>query len=426
MGDDTVWVIGAGPLQVPLIEEAHGLGLRVVASDGNPQAPGRPAADLFLELDTHDVEGHRATAHQFRQGLLVPSEIYRLVGCCTAGADVGPSVAAVAAELGTPGLPVEVARRTHHKLWVRERLRAAGLDRLQPAYRLVDLDDPHQPYEALLDLHRTCAWPFVLKPLEACASRGVSLVQPGLGGWGDGLADAISRAAPYGGLALLEEGLSGSEHSVEGILGPDGDLRFFNIVDRQFRYDAGIPFELGHLNPSRLTPAQWSAARALWMDVADALEVDWGPFKLDLRWTAAGPKVLEATARLSAGWDCQCTTPLSTWRRPMRTVLELACGLPLSAAALDERQPWDYAACVAILPPPGRVRVVHEDRVARVRQDIAGLVWAVEVGQVIPPYEHCATRPGFAICVAPDPELALGEAAYAAQRVAMAIEMEPL
>jgi biotin carboxylase len=262
----------------------------------------------------------------------------------------------------------------------------------------------------------------VLKPFASCASRGVSIVSRA-----EAIEAALAKARAYGETALLEEGLRGSEHSVEGLFAADGAVVFFNIVDRLFSYDQGIALELGHLNPSRLPASDWQAMRLAWEAAAAALGVRWGPFKCDMIQTAAGPKILECTARLSGGWDCQATTPFSSGRRPMQTVLELACGRPLSHDALEG---WTMgrggaAACVAAFPTPGRVRAVDQGRLHGLQATCAQVVLTVSPGSLIPPYTHCATRPGFAICVHPDAAVALTHAVEAAQQLAAALEMEP-
>ena len=52
----SVLVFGAGPNQVPIIRAARRLGLRTIAIDRNPRAPGRALADRFVRVD---LEAHR-------------------------------------------------------------------------------------------------------------------------------------------------------------------------------------------------------------------------------------------------------------------------------------------------------------------------------------------------------------------------------
>jgi phosphoribosylaminoimidazole carboxylase (NCAIR synthetase) len=49
-------VVSGGPETVPVIEEARRLGLRVVVSDGAPDAPGFRLADAGLLASTGDPE----------------------------------------------------------------------------------------------------------------------------------------------------------------------------------------------------------------------------------------------------------------------------------------------------------------------------------------------------------------------------------
>jgi biotin carboxylase len=414
MSRDAVWIVGASLLQCAMLYEARALGLAVVMTDRNPTAPGAALAEHFEVLDTMDVDGHRTLARTLSQGADL-----RLRGVVTCGADVGPSVAAAAEVLGTPGLPVEVAQGAHNKYAVRTRLAAARLQRYQPEFLRLRLSQPHVAV-LIAEAGEHCGWPLVVKPLEQCASRGVSLLR----GPAD-IAAALAKAQAYGEQVLLEHGLTGSEHSAELIRDRSRRVVFFNIVDRVFRYDGGVPFELGHVNPTRLPRETQREISQLLIQAANALGVTWGPFKADLMVTDDGPKILECTARLSGGWDCQGTTPLASGRNPMRTVLRLACGWALDAEDLVPRH-CRTAACAAILPPPGRL-VAWDPRVIAdggpVRAD--RIVLTVKRGDVIPPYAHCATRPGFALAVAETWEGAWQRAQHAAARIAAAMHTEP-
>ncbi|MGL4387943.1 MAG: hypothetical protein ACRCTJ_00925, partial [Brevinema sp.] len=52
--DKIFFVVGAGELQIPLIEAAKNLGLKVVASDQNPNALGFQYADFHIIANTMD------------------------------------------------------------------------------------------------------------------------------------------------------------------------------------------------------------------------------------------------------------------------------------------------------------------------------------------------------------------------------------
>ena len=94
--------------------------------------------------------------------------------------------------------------------------------------------------------------PLVIKPISQSASRGISIARDD-----DELLQAVGKAREYGTEILAEQYLTGTEHSAEMLL-HNGSIIWFNIVDRVFSYDKGIPLELGHVNSSRLTASQLS------------------------------------------------------------------------------------------------------------------------------------------------------------------------
>ena len=56
MGKQTLMVIGAGIFQLPAIETAKSMGLKVLAVDGNPAAPGKDLADYFEPVSIADID----------------------------------------------------------------------------------------------------------------------------------------------------------------------------------------------------------------------------------------------------------------------------------------------------------------------------------------------------------------------------------
>jgi biotin carboxylase len=379
MKPDAVVIIGGGLLQHPMVHEAHALGLEVIVTDGNPQAPAFADADKSYVMDTYDAAGAAALVEDMRK-------TYTLRGVCSTGADIAPTISAVAAAAGLPGIPVEVAERTHNKWQVREALRAAGLDAYQPRWEC-NTSYAVQTYIP--------GFPCVVKPLSQRASRGVSLVHER-----SHLQDAIDKVHAYGPTYLIEQCLAGTEHSAEMILGEDGEVLFFNIVDRFFDYREGIPLELGHVNPTRLGAADQGKIRAVLQAAARALGVTWGPFKADLMmvevspWDSCAlplcPYILEVTARLSGGFDSAWTCP-ATARHPMRLLLQLTCGLPVEPQkSIVEAD--GYAARAAILPQTrGRVKTVPRLETP----EGVEVIWTIQPGDVIHPARHNGERAGF-------------------------------
>ena len=58
MSEGTLLLVGAGLLQIPAIHVAKSMGLRVVATDRDPQPLAFRLVDESITLDTKDVGGH--------------------------------------------------------------------------------------------------------------------------------------------------------------------------------------------------------------------------------------------------------------------------------------------------------------------------------------------------------------------------------
>ena len=412
---DAVLIIGGGLLQAPMALEAQRLGLLPIVTDGNPQAPAFAHAYEHHILSTSDVEGHVRLVESLRQW--EPTTGVHIIGVVTCGADVAPTVAAAAHAAGTPRIPLEVARMTHDKAAVRIALDTAGLARYQPRW-LWRRETCTRHLEA--EVAETCSYPCVVKPVEQRASRGISLVQER-----QALSGAIRKAFEYGATYLIEEQLRGTEHSVEGIFDTDGALLWLNIVDRFFDYSSGVPIETGHVNPGSLVPRIGTAVDRMFGNVAHALGVTWGPFKMDTLVTPEGhPKVLECTARLSGGWDCQGTSPM-TARNPMRALLQLACGLPVDAP-LTWKPLQGYSACAAILPQvTGMVRALPARWPQMVMSYPQEVMWTIRPGDTIAPATHNGERAGFVLAHAQTYADAWHRAKSAADALADAVEVIP-
>jgi biotin carboxylase len=401
----TVLIVGAGLMQTYAMRAARARGLRVIATDANPDAVGLDVADLGYACNVFDVAGHQTLVRRLKYD-------HPLVGVTSCGMDAAPTIAHAAREAGTPGLDPAVATGTWHKDRVRQRLKDAGLDALQPAWHVVEFRPGVSPDP----------WPVdtVVKPTTSRASRGLSLVPPG-----SSLVSAVAEAARFSPVVLIEQRVQGSEHSCEMLIGTDGLPCYFNVVDRLFTYDRGMPLEIGHLNPSQLDEDAWFTLWDATRAAAQALGVTWGPFKVDVIWETAHarPVILEATARLSGGFDCQETTPRATGRDPIGATLELACGLPITAPlACPDVHP--VAACHAVLPPAGRVAGLPDP--ARVAEwaGIEAVLLTAEPGDVIPARRHCAERSGYVIATAPTAARAWKRAERAARELAAAFSLE--
>jgi biotin carboxylase len=155
----TVLFVGAGRHQRRAILRAKQLGLRVVAVDRNPEAIGLPHADEGHVVDFSDAEGVIAVARASR-----------VDGVLTVSADRAvPVVAAVAEELGLPGIGTATAHLMTHKVAMRRRLAEGGVP--QPRFAAVRVRREAAP------AGDTVGFPAVLKPADSGGQRGLFLLR---------------------------------------------------------------------------------------------------------------------------------------------------------------------------------------------------------------------------------------------------------
>ena len=157
--DGTLLFVGAGRHQRRAILRARELGLRTIAVDRNAEAPGLAEADIREVVDFADVEAVTEVGRR-----------HSVDGVLTVSADRAvPVVAAVAEELGLPGIGSDTAHLMTHKVAMRTRLAEAGV--------------PQPRYAAARNLHEgraaaeTVGFPAVLKPADSGGQRGVFLLE---------------------------------------------------------------------------------------------------------------------------------------------------------------------------------------------------------------------------------------------------------
>ena len=311
--DEAVWVVAGGPMQVPLVRELVSRGHKVVVSDGSVECPARGIADIFLQLDTFDIAGHIRAARELSRNVKIRAVL-------TVAADCHETVSAVAEHLNLPGLPRLISQSLRRKDFFRKKLKDSGI--LQPQFFVSE--SLNEARALVSDM----ACDFVLKATDNSGSRGMAFFKKGevIDQW------SFDRAKSCGtsGLVLLEEALkpdnSPSELSVE-TLWLDGEMRLLNCVHRLFRDDLeklglsslGLSgrnwgVEIGHVNPALLSESQAG-------EVGETMEIVGKAFgfdsltmptilKGDLMHVRNRFAVLEATPRLSGGWDSSGTTLL--------------------------------------------------------------------------------------------------------------------
>ena len=331
-------------------------------------------------------------------------------GVLTVSADRAvPVVAAVAEELGLPGIGTQTAHLLTHKRAMRDALGAAGL--------------PQPPYATLRsasDIDAALAsvpFPAVLKPVDSGGQRAVFRID-GSAELERDLPDAIEESPTDE--ALLEGFVDGIE--MNGIvIARDGEPALVTLSDRL--RPPGIGFGVGwiHVYPPSIPPEQLRLAEQVAVDAVRALGLrDAIAFPQLIASPDGGVAVVEVAARIPGG--------------QMADLVRHAVGVDLVEVALRQALGEDVPDDVALprftqplairffTAEPGPLPTGLVTRIGSLDAVLAseGVVQAdtyLQVGETIRPVRRDGDRRGYVIATAETPAEALSRAELAATRL---------
>ncbi len=279
MRGKTVLFVGAGRHQRRAIGRARELGLRVIAVDRNADALGLQAADVGEVVDFQDVAGVIEVARR-----------HAVDGVLTVSADRAvPIVAAVAEELGLPGIGTEVAHLMTNKIAMRRRLADAGVP--QPRFAAArDLRTARAAAE-------TVGFPSVLKPADSGGQRGIFRLES-IDDLEAHLHAALAESA--GGEVVLESFHDALE--LNGlVVARNGEATTLTLSDRL--RPPGVGFGVGwiHVYPASIFADTLAEAEFVAAHATKALGLRDGIGFPQLLVTDEGVLVIEVAARIPGG-----------------------------------------------------------------------------------------------------------------------------
>jgi biotin carboxylase len=399
----TVLFVGAGRHQRRAILYAKERGLRVVAVDRNPQAPGLLEADVGEAVDFTDVEAVTEVARR-----------HAVDGALTVSADRAvPVVAAVTEALGLPSIGTAAAHVLTHKIAMRRRFADAGVP--QPEFAAVRT--VREGKEAL----ETVGLPAVLKPADSGGQRGIFRLDSE-----DDLEAhlwAALKESP-GQEAIVESFHEGLE--LNGIaVARGGDVRVLTLSDRL--RPPGIGFGVGwiHVYPASIFGDVLEEAERVAAHSVHAVGLRDGIAFPQLLVSHDGVRMVEVAARIPGG--------------QMADLVRHAVGVDLVEIALrqalGEPVPDDLVDCSRKQPlairfltaQPGPLPTGKVKRIGSLEPVLAaeGVVQAdtyLQVGETIRPVRLDGDRRGYVIAVADTSVEALDRAEAAARLLEVEVE----
>ncbi len=192
----TIFVVGAGEYQTPLIKIAKEMNLRVITSDRNPNAVGFKFADKSYVVDITKKEENLKIAKK-----------ESIMAVLTSGSEFAVrTVAYIGMHLNLNTISYECSKLVTNKYFMREKMAKNKIP--IPQYEKVSTEK-----EAAI-FAKEFNFPIVIKAVDNAGNRGVSIVKSK-----EEIAEAVKKAYSYSNKSyiLVEEYIDGTEHTIEGL-----------------------------------------------------------------------------------------------------------------------------------------------------------------------------------------------------------------
>lgn len=312
-------ILGAGQMQVPIIALAKQLGHYTIVADYDPQAPGFEYADVKSTISTIDKDAVLQLAqNEHVDGILTTSDYPVRV------------VAYVSEKLGLPAMAQRVAEVCTNKYEQRKLFRENGIN--TPFFVKCDINT---------DLSDLNDFPYIVKPVDSSASRGVVEVHNP-----EQLSDAVAGACELSrsGNAIVESFIYGKEFSVE-TLTQKGETHIIQITEKLTRgEDKGYFVEDTHIEPARISEIEAEAIRKEVLRAAKAVGVDNCPTHTEIKLWDGKPYIIEMACRLGGDYITSDLVPLSTGISMMENLIRLSLG-----ETIDVEPKFQKWSCVQFL-----------------------------------------------------------------------------
>lgn len=312
-------ILGAGQMQVPIIALAKKLGYCTVVADYDPKAPGLKYADVVSTISTIDKEAVLKLAKEEKvDGLLTTSDYPVRV------------VSYVGEKLGLPAMTQHVAQVCTNKFEQRQLFKESGVN--TPFFVQCNQDS---------DLSVLTAFPYIVKPVDSSASRGVEEVHNA-----SQLKEAVKAACELSrtGNAIVESVIGGREFSVE-TLTQGGITYIIQITEKLTRgEEQGYFVEDTHIEPARISEEEADAIRSEVIKATKAVGVDNCPTHTEIKLWDGKPYIIEMACRLGGDYITSDLVPLSTGISMMENLIRLSVG-----EKIDKDVKYNKWSCVQFL-----------------------------------------------------------------------------
>lgn len=298
MDKKTLAIIGAGEGALPIIEKAKEMGITTVAY-GRNDSLAKDQVDIFVEENNFDIHFIATSCMALNVNGVIPSS------------ELSTEVAArVAHEAHLPGNEIENGFGGKNKFFMRT--------------KVSQLSSVKQPQFQLYHNGMPFSFPVVVKAVDACGKRGVSIAYNA-----EDLKQAVEQAQENSSddSALIEEYLDGGqEYSIECLSFGKGQHQVIQYTEKE---SAGPPHfvEIAHHQPARLSEEMKSKVdKAAW-DILEILGLNCGMAHLEIKIIDDEIYFIEVGARGGGDHISDILTPLSTGFDYYKAAIECHLGI---------------------------------------------------------------------------------------------------
>lgn len=379
----SIMILGASIFQLPAIIKAKEMGLKTIVVDMDREAVGFKEADVFLEISTIDIPK-----------VVEAAKKYNIDGVMTLATDMPVrTIAAIAKEMKINGVDEATALNATNKAVMRECLKKNNV----PVPIFYRANTKEEYTEAVMQFKHKC----IVKPADNSGSRGVFLIDDLNDGSQIEYAYEHSKKYSRSGEILIEDYMEGPEVSVE-TLSINGEVFVIQITDK---LTTGAPrfVEMGHSQPSRLSPLIQEQIRDVASRAVKAIGIENGPSHTEIKVTKEGPKIVELGARLGGGSITTSLVPLSTGVNMVECCIKIALG-----EEPDIEKKIDMGSAIRHFNTPvGIFESVQGVEEANGLEGVKQIYFTKNIGEAVGTLHSGSDRVGFVIAQADTPEKAV-------------------
>lgn len=296
-----ILILGAGEMQIPVIQKVNEMGHESIALDYDEKAGGFEYAQKKYVVSSTDAEKVLEVAKKENVDAILTTSDYPV-----------NVVAKVCKILNLHAMSPEVANICTNKYLQRKLFRDNEID--APKFYLISEDKDIDEYKE---------YPYIVKPVDSSASRGVKKVSNV-----NEMREAIKDAMEYSrtGQVLIEQFIGGKEFSVE-TLTQDYKTTIVNITEKLvIGEDYGYFVEDTHIEPARISSEDRTLIEEQVSKALTCIKANNCPSHTEVKLWNGKAYIIEMACRLGGDYITSDLVPLSTGIDMLENLVKISLG----------------------------------------------------------------------------------------------------